>query len=101
MAWHRGDPGRQPAAVALLGTSLTDERLRLLLAARLDRVVVALDAEPAAQVRAARHVERLRDWGLDAVAGTWRGGKDAGIGAALEPADWDEEAQVRRLLTAR
>lgn len=85
MRWHRDDRARQPAAVALLGVALTPEKAAMIHAARLERVIVALDAEPEAERRARRHVSDLRDaWHVNAVMGRWRGGKDSGSGATLE-----------------
>jgi hypothetical protein len=83
MAWHRGARWRSPTAVALLGVALTPEKLALLAARRLERVLVALDDEPDAQARALGHVEDLLAWGVPAARCRWTGGKDAGSGASL------------------
>ena len=85
MAWHRRDRARTPVAVALLGVALTQEKAALLGARRLERIVVALDDEPAARRRGRRHAEGLRAWvSAEVVAGRWVGGKDLGSGARLE-----------------
>jgi len=88
MGWLRGCEFRAPAPVGLLGTALTPEKLGLIAGKRPRRVIVALDAEPAAQRRALSHVEDLEAWGLSACRGTWRGGKDAGSGATLATQDF-------------
>ena len=81
MGWHADNAS--PPAVALLGVALTAEKVAVIRAARPSRVIVALDAEPAAQARAAAHVEDLEAHDVPAVLGAWSGGKDAGSGAAL------------------
>lgn len=84
MGWHRGGAIlRQPRAIGLLGVALTSAKLALLAALAPSTVVVALDAEPAAQQRARAHAEDLEAWGLPVELGTWVGGKDAGSGATL------------------
>lgn len=75
--------GRKPAAVALLGVALTPAKLDLIKRRGPSRVIVALDAELEAQMRAAQHVEALRSWDVPAFVGEWTGGKDAGSGAHL------------------
>lgn len=79
MGWR--DP--KLPAVALLGTSLTLQKLDLLGLAGPGLLVVALDAEPAAQARARLYLADLVAWGLPATLGAWQGGKDAGSGAVL------------------
>lgn len=96
MRWHRDDRGRSPVAVALLGTALTPEKLAILATRRPERVVVAMDAEPEAWVKATAHVADLRAWGMDARMGTWRGAKDAGAGATLDVGDVGEVASFVR-----
>ncbi len=81
MGWHASHAS--PPAVALMGVALTAEKIGLLRAARPERVIVALDAEPAAQARALAHVENLNAHHVMAVSGAWVGGKDAGAGAQL------------------
>lgn len=81
MGWHATHAS--PPAVGLLGVALTAEKIAVVRAAGPSRVVVALDAQPDAQRRAAAHVEDLRAHDLDAVLGAWVGGKDAGSGAEL------------------
>ncbi len=83
MAWHLDDFGRRPHAVGLLGMVLTPEKAALLRARRPGRVVVALDAEPEALVRALAYVEDLGALGLEARLGQWVGGKDAGSASGL------------------
>ncbi len=85
MGWHRGDRDRQrqPRALGLLGVALTSEKLALLATLEPRSVIVALDAEPAAQQRARAHAEDLEAWGLSVEMGAWVGGKDAGSGATL------------------
>jgi hypothetical protein len=70
-------------AVAVLGTALTAQKIKMLQVAHPTFVVVALDAESEAQVRAAVYLADLRSGGLLATQGAWIGGKDAGSGAAL------------------
>lgn len=103
MGWHRqaqGGAGRRPTAVGLLGVALTPGKLALLAEKRPERVVVALDAEPAAQQRTLQHLEDLGAWGMTAALGHWRGGKDAGAGATLEVVEPDSSlsAAVRARL---
>lgn len=71
-------------AVALLGLTLTDEKLALLSARRPASVTLAVDAtEDADEVR--RLLASLRAWGFVVREGAWAGpGKDAGEGARLE-----------------
>ncbi len=83
MGWHRGARGRQPRALGLLGVALTAEKLALIATLEPRSVIVALDAEPAAQQRARAHAEDLEAWGLPVEMGAWVGGKDAGSGATL------------------
>lgn len=82
MGWHHLNAS--PPAFGLLGVALTVEKISMIRASGVSRVVVALDAEPRAQARAASHVEDLRAFDVDAVLGEWRGGKSAGDGARLE-----------------
>jgi hypothetical protein len=81
MGWHATNAS--PPAVALLGVAMTAEKIAVIRAARPSRVIVALDAEPAAQARALAHVDDLVAHDVPAVLGTWEGGKDAGSGATL------------------
>jgi hypothetical protein len=81
MGWHATHAS--PPAVALLGVALTAEKIAIIRAGRPSRVVVALDAEPEAQARAAAHVDDLHAHDVDACLGAWVGGKDAGSGAEL------------------
>jgi hypothetical protein len=84
MGWHRGgNLGRIPTASAMLGISLTPEKLALLAAKSLDRVILAPDDEVPAQRQAAGLLGDLRAWDVPAFLGSWVGGKDAGSGAAL------------------
>jgi hypothetical protein len=83
MGWHRGDRGRSPTAVALLGVALTPAKLAMIAARRPELVVVALDDEPAARRRGLGHVEDLIAWDVPAEPGRWVGRKDAGSGASL------------------
>ena len=87
MRWHRGERGRSPTAVAILGTALTPEKISLLVERGPERLVGALDEEPGTRGRALDHAESLRAWGFSVAAGRWIGGKDAGSGASLEVAD--------------
>lgn len=105
MAWSQRHEARDLPAVALLGQALTPERLALLTLRQPPLLIVALDAEAPAQVRALAHMEDLRAWGLRAVLGAWVGGKDAGAGARLTwtyAGDDSLESRVRaRLFSPR
>jgi hypothetical protein len=86
MGWHRGNPAREPIASALLGLSLTPEKLELLSKRRPARVILAPDAE--VTTRQSRGVMRdlrskLDAWDFNVLIGEWQGGKDAGSGATL------------------
>ena len=82
MGWHRGTNfTRQPTATAMLGVSLTPEKLALLEAKKLTRIMLAADAEPQAQKQADELYDTLRAWDLPVILCTWDGGKDAGTGA--------------------
>lgn len=83
MGWHARRGFQVMPAVGNLGTALTPQKLDLLAAARLGRLVVALDPEPAAQARARLYLADLLSWGIPAVLGAWQGAKDAGAGADL------------------
>lgn len=84
MGWHRGNLGRIPVASAMLGLSLTPEKLALLDDRHVGRVILAPDAEvgPTWQLDDLRDKLTARDH--DVVLGTWIGGKDAGSGATLD-----------------
>ena len=84
MGWHRGNMGRQPTASAMLGVSITPEKLALLAAKNLDKIILAPDAEPQAQKQADDLYSLLLDNDFPVALGTWVGGKDAGSGARLE-----------------
>ena len=99
MAWEER-PERAYPAVALLGTSLTPQKIALLQARRPKRVLLALDAEPQAQMRAAQYLEDLQAWDLPGVLATWEGGKDAGSGGRLRDMPFDRSlrgAVLRRI----
>lgn len=98
MGWHRGNLDRQPTAAAMLGVSLTPEKLALLEALDLEDITLAVDAEPDAQAQACRLLEDMRDWSLSANLATWRGGKDAGSGADLAPVPTGFPEMVRACL---
>lgn len=83
MGWHKGNLDREPIANAMLGVSLTPEKLGLLIEAAPSKVILAVDAEPRAQKDAAELLSTLRDNDLVAELGSWAGGKDAGSGARL------------------
>jgi len=72
--------------IALLGQALTAQKLAILHRTRPRRVVVALDAGPEEDRRAALHAADLRAWGVgeEVLLGRWVGAKDAGAGARLE-----------------
>lgn len=70
--------------VGLLGTQLTSEKLALLRAKKPGRVVAALDAGEDTSEATQEAVRGLLAWGMDAVPGTWAGGKDAAAGGLLE-----------------
>jgi hypothetical protein len=74
---------KNPVAVALLGVHLTADKLALLAAKMPNNVIVALDNQPDAQIRARAHVSDLIAWGVPACLGQWEGAKDAGAGAHL------------------
>lgn len=99
MGWHRGNLDRQPVALAMLGISLTPEKLALLDALDLEEITLAVDAEADAQRKACSLLDDLRDWSLNANLATWRGGKDAGAGAVLEPVGTSLYDRVRTMLT--
>jgi hypothetical protein len=63
--------------VALLGMTLTIEKLAGLASKDPGRVLVALDNEPSAQRRAVSYVEAMLSWGIEAGRAEWKGGKDA------------------------
>lgn len=66
-----------PCGVALLGSRLSDEELFRLLAQAPRRILVALDNEPAAQAKAARIVQAIRDvWPGPVQRIEIKGGKD-------------------------
>jgi DNA primase len=83
MGWHRGNLARTPVAAAMLGVSLTPEKLGLLIERRPSQITLAADAEPEAQKQAAALLADMLDNDLPARLGSWEGGKDAGSGAAL------------------
>jgi len=98
MGWHRGKPDRKPVAVAMLGISLTPEKLSLLAAKSPSRIILAVDAEPAAQKQADEMFSTLLDNDLPVVLATWQGGKDAGSGALpVERAATLRDADLNRL----
>lgn len=100
MGWHRTE--RDTPAAGILGIALTPAKIAIIKAARPRRVIVALDAGAREQQRAMAHVEDLQTWGLEAVAASWEGGKDAGSGARLVVgARVDVAAAVRARLSAR
>lgn len=72
------------AAVGLLGTQLTAEKLSLLKEKKPGRVTVALDTTPETEEAALEIIRNLLAWDLDAVRGIWVGAKDAGAGGRLK-----------------
>lgn len=104
MGWHARQPRTAMPALGNLGTALTPQKLDMIAAARLGCLVVALDPEPAAQVRARLYLADLQAWGIPAILGAWEGAKDAGAGANLvydAPSQRKSYSLVEHLRTLR
>jgi len=84
----------------LLGTTLTQEKLELLMMKKPAQVVVALDNEPETRQRAITYINRLVTYGqgVSVQLGQWVGGKDAGTGATLKRWPMDRELDRNKLL---
>jgi len=86
MGWHRGNLTRKPVAVAMLGISLTPEKLSILYDKSPSHVILAVDAQPEAQRQADKlYGDTLREIDPTVTLATWQGGKDAGSGAVPVP----------------